>query len=264
MAKKSQVIAAVYDTDSDAGRVVGRSLKSLRESVGLTQKQMAERLCIGQAAVSKIEARGDVQISSLQKYVEALGAALRIEAAFPTDGELASRLRTELSIDTLNSHQLVLPIFGDDHCIVEEARDFVLSIRPQYSEKIMEGRKTVELRRRFPMSTSKGSIVYIYSTSPVRAMVGSAQISDVIKMPVAEIWKQYSDCAFIKKEDFDVYFSGVTEGYALEFSNVRPLPRPLKLNELRERFGFQPPQSFLYAKPDLRRALKDEYTNVSD
>lgn len=263
MAQKSQVVAAVYDTDSDAGRVVGRSLKSLRESVGLTQKQMAERLCIGQAAVSKIEARGDVQISSLQKYVEALGAALRIEAAFPASGELALRLRTELNLNTLESHQLVLPIFGDD-CIADSSRDVVLSIRPQYSEKIMEGKKTVELRRRFPMSTSKGSIVYIYSTSPVRAMVGSAEISDVIKMSVADIWEQYSDCAFIKKEDFDVYFSGVEEGYALEFSNVRPLPRPLKLNELRERFGFQPPQSFLYAKPDLRRALKDEYANVSD
>ncbi len=72
MPKTAQVIAAVYDEDHDAGRVVGRSLKSLREAVGLTQLQMARKLGVGQAAISKIEARGDVQISSLKKYVDAL------------------------------------------------------------------------------------------------------------------------------------------------------------------------------------------------
>ena len=54
-----------------------------------------------------------------------------------------------------------------------------MSIRPKYSGRIMAGEKTVELRRRFPASAPKGTIAYIYSTSPERAMVGVADIAIV-------------------------------------------------------------------------------------
>ncbi len=264
MNQKAQVVAAVYDKDNDAGRVVGQSLKSLREAVGYTQLQMAERLGIGQAAISKIEARGDVQISSLKKYVEALGASLRIEATFNADSELSARLRDELQLEEHSSRQLVLPIFSSDEPASESSKDLIISIHPQYSEKILAGKKTVELRRRFPLSTARGTKVYIYSTSPVRAIVGSAEISGIIKLPIQTIWKKYSKCAFIKKNDFEEYFKGLSEGFALELMNAQTFETPINLEELRERFNFTPPQSFIYAKQDMRRALMDEHTNISN
>jgi transcriptional regulator with XRE-family HTH domain len=73
-----KIVKAVRVKNTDLGRVIGESLQKLRELAGLTQTQIAARLNVGQAAISKIEHRGDVQISSLQKYVEALGATLRI------------------------------------------------------------------------------------------------------------------------------------------------------------------------------------------
>jgi transcriptional regulator with XRE-family HTH domain len=73
-----KIVKAVRVKNTDLGRVVGESLKRLRELAGLTQNEIAVRLDVGQAAVSKIEHRGDVQISSLQKYVEALGATYRM------------------------------------------------------------------------------------------------------------------------------------------------------------------------------------------
>jgi predicted transcriptional regulator len=157
--------------------------------------------------------------------------------------------------------QLVLPIFGDD--IFRPQRDVVLSVRPKYSEKIIQGHKTVELRRRFPVSAPRGTIAYIYSTSPVRAMVGRAEIVDVKKLSVEEIWRTHSSRAFIEKADFEAYFDGLGMGYVLSFANAVALPRHIELSELRERFGFEPPQSFLYAKSLLRRALRDEYSDVS-
>lgn len=262
MSQTAQVIEAVYDVENDAGRVVGKSLKSLREAVGFTQLQMAEKLGIGQAAISKIEARGDVQISSLKKYVEALGASLRIEAAFHPDSEVSTRLRGELALDEHADRQLVLPIFSNDSFAVEESKDLIISIHPQYSEKILAGKKTVELRRRFPLSTAKGTKVYIYSTSPVRAIVGSAEISDIIKLPIKTIWKKYSKCAFIRKHDFESYFEGLNEGFALELKNAQTFDKPIELIELRERFNFTPPQSFIYAKQEIRRALMDEQTSL--
>ena len=53
-------------------------------------------------------------------------------------------------------------------------RDVVLSIKPVYSEKILNGSKTVKLRRRFPVSAPNGTLAYIYSTSPVKAISRTA------------------------------------------------------------------------------------------
>lgn len=245
----------------EAGRVVGKSLKDLRELLGLTQAEMARRLDVGQAAISKIEHRGDVQLSSLMKYVDALGAKLHITAVFASDAKCAPHLRDVFDVDSQDDDQLCFPIFGDD--LFRSQRDVVLSIRPEYSRKIIEGKKTVELRRRFPLSAPRGTQAYIYSTSPVRAMVGRAEIIDVVKLPILTIWKHFSSQALITKTDFSTYFEGLDYGFALMFANASPLPRQLDLSELRERFGFEPPQSFLYAKPILRTALQDEYSSVS-
>jgi predicted transcriptional regulator len=257
-----KIIDAVRVKDSDFGRLVGQSLKSLRELAGLTQSDLAARLEVGQAAISKIENRGDVHISSLKKYVEALGAALRIDAALDPDSWATRHLEGAFDVDFTNDDQLVFPIFGDE--LFRPKRDVVLSVRPLYSDKIFEGKKTVELRRRFPLSAPRGTVAYIYSTSPIRAMVGSTEIESVNKLPVMEIWKKFGKRAQISKSDFYTYFEGLTDGFALTISNARSFSRPIDLAELRDRFGFEPPQSFLYATPDLRTALRHEYTSVSD
>lgn len=106
-------------------------------------------------------------------------------------------------------------------------------------------------------------MAYIYSTSPVRAMVGIAEIKDVLKLPVQQIWSEFEDTAFIERNDFDSYFHGLEFGFALLFEEIKPFSRPIPLTELREKFGFEPPQSFLYASRDLRKALRDEATVVS-
>jgi predicted transcriptional regulator/DNA-binding XRE family transcriptional regulator len=257
---RKRVIRAVR-LGSNTGRIIGQSLRTLRDLAGITQDEMANRLSVGQASISKIERRGDVHIHSLQRYVEALGATLRIEAAFPGTQTFADQLNLAFDPDAPDENQLVFPLFGDD--IFRRHRDVVLSIRPHYTDKILEGVKTIELRRRFPVSAPRGTIAYIYSTSPVRALVGRAEICDVIKLPVQKIWRQFGGSAAIKRSDFNTYFDGLDEGFALQFKNPRAFPRPLFLSELRDRFGFEPPQSFLYATPILRRALHDEFPNVS-
>jgi transcriptional regulator with XRE-family HTH domain len=78
---KKKVIRALRRRNAEPGILIGQSLRRLRELAGLTQSDLAERLQVGPASISKIEHRGDVQISSLQKYLEALGAKMRIEAA---------------------------------------------------------------------------------------------------------------------------------------------------------------------------------------
>lgn len=56
-------------------------LRELREASAMTQVELAERLDVSQNRVSKIE-HGDIdrtQVSTLRRYVEAVGGRLRVE-----------------------------------------------------------------------------------------------------------------------------------------------------------------------------------------
>jgi transcriptional regulator with XRE-family HTH domain len=53
-------------------------LAQLRRELGVTQEELAERLGVKQAAVSKLERKTDLHMSSLTNYLEALGVDARI------------------------------------------------------------------------------------------------------------------------------------------------------------------------------------------
>lgn len=55
-------------------------LAELRQSSKLNQKQLAELMGVSQANVSKVENGKDVHLSTLQKYVSALGGEIQITA----------------------------------------------------------------------------------------------------------------------------------------------------------------------------------------
>jgi transcriptional regulator with XRE-family HTH domain len=59
------------------------TLRQLREARDRSQVEMAEKLRINQAAVSKLERRTDMYLSTLRSYIEAMGGELEIIARFP-------------------------------------------------------------------------------------------------------------------------------------------------------------------------------------
>lgn len=59
------------------------TLYQLRQARELTQVNLAKALSINQGAVSAMEKRTDMYISTLRNYIEAMGGNLRITAEFP-------------------------------------------------------------------------------------------------------------------------------------------------------------------------------------
>lgn len=253
-----QVIEPVPPAGSTDDCTIIHSLKSLREIAGLSIEQMAIRLDLPPEAICELESASVIQRSHLQKYVSALGGVLHLTQKNIDVSNVRPlyRIRSALAGDETVENQLVLPIFEDG--FTPGSREIVLSIHPRYSSMILAGEKTVELRRRFPVSGIRGSMAYIYSTSPVQALVGRVEIVDVIRLPVSTIWHIYGRDACIKQEDFESYFANTQVGSVLKLRNPAPFSQPLELAELRQRFGFEPPQSFVYAKADLIGALHDE------
>jgi DNA-binding XRE family transcriptional regulator len=61
------------------------SLREVRKSLGISQKQLAEALKVSQAAVSKQERRQGIQVETLCGVIEAMGGTVEITARFPGD-----------------------------------------------------------------------------------------------------------------------------------------------------------------------------------
>ena len=77
---------------AEARRLAAQDLKAmplheLRAARQLTQQQLAQTLDMTQAAVSQLEQRTDLYLSTLENFVEAMGGHLEMYAVFP-DGKV--------------------------------------------------------------------------------------------------------------------------------------------------------------------------------
>lgn len=59
------------------------ALTQLRESLGLTQAELASSLTMSQARISQIEHQGDLTLSTLDQVVHGMGGELEISVRFP-------------------------------------------------------------------------------------------------------------------------------------------------------------------------------------
>ena len=66
-------------------------LRAVRELLGKTQADVAATLPMTQSEVSRLERRQDIRVSTLRRFVEALGGKLEIVASF---GDKKVRLRS--------------------------------------------------------------------------------------------------------------------------------------------------------------------------
>jgi transcriptional regulator with XRE-family HTH domain len=71
-------------------------LEQVREARNLTQTKLARALRVNQGAVSKMEKRTDMYVSTLRDYLRAMGGELQIKAIFP-DGEVVIEQFKDLS-----------------------------------------------------------------------------------------------------------------------------------------------------------------------
>ena len=69
-------------------------LTELRHARRLTQEQIAKSMKVKQASVSKMEGQTDMYISTLRKYIKAMGGELEIVAKFPEGSVKIDKFRT--------------------------------------------------------------------------------------------------------------------------------------------------------------------------
>jgi DNA-binding transcriptional regulator YiaG len=117
MAKKFKDLVAKMPPESQARSnamakemISQMPLDELREAMRLTQEALADSLNIKQAAVSKMERRSDMYVSTLRKMVEAMGGRLQIIAVMPNGkveinqfGKIRRREKKEKDVESVHA-----------------------------------------------------------------------------------------------------------------------------------------------------------------
>ncbi|RLE96840.1 MAG: DNA-binding protein [Thermoprotei archaeon] len=143
---------------------------------------------------------------------------------------------------------------------------YLLSIKPVFGEQILSGVKGYELRRRGRFEP--GSIMVLYESSPVRAVVGEFKAGRVFRVELDELLGMLRRGELRGCGEADVpYVLGARRVVVIEVVEPLRYPRPVTLAELRRLVpGFRPPVS--YARFDeyyeaVRRAAFEVLRNES-
>lgn len=127
----------------------------------------------------------------------------------------------------------------------------VMSIRPSFARQIFEGKKTVEIRKRFSEKWV-GHRITIYASKPEQALVGEATIKNVDTNYPQVIWERYGSEVGCDLAEFLKYCGDSNVVSAIILSEISRLDHPLKRSFLATVFNdpMVPPQSYtLLAKP---------------
>lgn len=119
----------------------------------------------------------------------------------------------------------------------------LLSIKPQFVEKIFSGEKTFEYRRSIFKNQNVDTIV-IYSTQPVGKIVGEVTIDKIITEQINVLWEKTKQNSGISHEFFKDYFQNKDYGYAIKIKDVIEYTEPYSLSDYS--IGLRAPQSFCY------------------
>lgn len=118
----------------------------------------------------------------------------------------------------------------------------LLSIKPQYVEKILNGTKKYEFRRILFKKPVRR--IEIYSSSPVKKLVGFFVPGKIVEDSPANLWKHFQNDAGVTKKEFFAYFHKKEIGFAIEIVEIATYPVPI--DPFEEDPDFIPPQSYTY------------------
>ena len=117
----------------------------------------------------------------------------------------------------------------------------LLSINPAHVEYILNGTKRFEFRK--VRSRRAVRSILIYSTAPVRQVVGEAEVVGTVYGSPEEVWDRTYGYSGITKQFFDEYYCGHQRAIAYELGEISVYEAPKSLDDLGVRCA---PQSFVY------------------
>jgi predicted transcriptional regulator len=119
----------------------------------------------------------------------------------------------------------------------------LLSIKPQFADKILSGEKGFEFRKNLPKHGNIETVV-IYATKPVGKIVGEFSVAGIVSNSPDDLWETTKDKAGISKKFFSEYFLGRDIAHAFKVGSVKKYDTQINIEDFCNKKV--PPQSFFY------------------
>ena len=119
----------------------------------------------------------------------------------------------------------------------------LMSIKPQFVEKIRRGEKKFEFRRVLPRHQEVDTII-VYASKPVGKVVGEIAVAGYLTLTAEEMWDATKDISGLTREEFFNYFHGKKNAHAIAIESYRDYEQPIPLDVLLP--DKTPPQSYCY------------------
>ncbi len=134
-----------------------------------------------------------------------------------------------------------------------------LPIKPVYAERLINGTKRFEFRRR-PMSADVTHIV-VYASSPYKRILGIVEVTSIERGSVRSVWNKTKECAGVSRAEYFDYFDGADFAYAIAIdpSKTVRFDRHISPSDVEENFVV--PQSFKYVGFTFMEALLGQTTS---
>lgn len=117
----------------------------------------------------------------------------------------------------------------------------LLSIKPEYANRIMAGTKKYEFRKHL----AQGNIqkIIIYSTAPEKRIIGEVEVVGTLSMKKTPLWEKTKSAAGISRDKYRKYFCGSSMAHAYVLGKATRYEIAKSLADV----GLmQAPQSFVY------------------
>ncbi len=122
----------------------------------------------------------------------------------------------------------------------------LLSIKPEYVEKIFSREKRYEFRKRKPREAVEK--VFVYECHPSKKIVGWFSVRTIHSGSPNEIWHKCKDFGGIDEEKYLAYCYGKKTIHAFEIDEIFRYDPPV--NPFDSFSDFNPPQDFTYIEAD--------------
>lgn len=118
----------------------------------------------------------------------------------------------------------------------------LLSIKPEFAEKIFDGSKKYEFRKVIFKDKNVKKII-VYASAPVQKVIGEFEIEAILSEDPKHLWQRTKTESGISENFFFDYFSERLIAYAIKIKNTKRYKTP---KCIRNDFNLIPPQSFIY------------------
>ncbi|MCH9270136.1 ASCH domain-containing protein [Pantoea ananatis] len=119
----------------------------------------------------------------------------------------------------------------------------ILSIKPEYAERILSGEKKFEFRKSIFKNKDVDTVI-IYATMPVGKVIGEFKVGDILMHTPAELWDKTKSYAGISHKFYKAYFASREKAFAISVKSPKRYILPLSLEDVSP--GAKAPQSFRY------------------